>query len=619
VVIEFKKSNYYVTTPIYYVNDVPHIGNSYTTIAADILARWNRISGKKVFFLTGTDEHGAKIEEAARHQGLTPKQLCDKIAPRYTDTWKKLNISNDYFIRTTDKLHETFVKKFISKLKRHGDIYKGKYEGLYCSGCEKFITETDLVGGRCILHSDKEPIASTEENYFFKLSKYRKILIDAITNPKSKYHYEILPEERKNEILNRLNEGLQDVSLSRANVKWGITLPWDKEHTIYVWVDALLNYLSALEINKNKRFWPADVHLMAKDILWFHAVIWPAILISAGEKLPKKIFAHGFITINGQKISKSLGNIIDPIAFTEKYDVDSLRYYLLREIVFGYDGDFSEDEFVKRVNGDLADGLGNLLNRTLVLIEKTSKGLIKKSEPEKRILEHINKTIELCNKNINEFKFNIVLENIWTLVATLNKYITDEKPWETKDNKHVQKITYNLVEGLRVIGILLYPFLPTTAEKIFEQLGLKTKDILVKNIKFGLIKNNTRIRRGTVLFKKIEIKKEIINEVGKISLNDFQKVVLKVGTIKKAERVEGADKLLKLIVDIGEERQVVAGIAKQYKPEQLIGKQVIVVANLQPARIKNVESNGMILAAEENGEPIIISPDKKTKNGSKIC
>lgn len=617
--IEFKKSNYYVTTPIYYVNDVPHIGNSYTTIAADILARWNRISGKKVFFLTGTDEHGAKIEEAARHQGLTPKQLCDKIAPRYTDTWKKLNISNDYFIRTTDKLHETFVKKFISKLKRHGDIYKGKYEGLYCSGCEKFITETDLVGGRCILHSDKEPIASTEENYFFKLSKYRKILIDAITNPKSKYHYEILPEERKNEILNRLNEGLQDVSLSRANVKWGITLPWDKEHTIYVWVDALLNYLSALEINKNKRFWPADVHLMAKDILWFHAVIWPAILISAGEKLPKKIFAHGFITINGQKISKSLGNIIDPIAFTEKYDVDSLRYYLLREIVFGYDGDFSEDEFVKRVNGDLADGLGNLLNRTLVLIEKTSKGLIKKSEPEKRILEHINKTIELCNKNINEFKFNIVLENIWTLVATLNKYITDEKPWETKDNKHVQKITYNLVEGLRVIGILLYPFLPTTAEKIFEQLGLKTKDILVKNIKFGLIKNNTRIRRGTVLFKKIEIKKEIINEVGKISLNDFQKVVLKVGTIKKAERVEGADKLLKLIVDIGEERQVVAGIAKQYKPEQLIGKQVIVVANLQPARIKNVESNGMILAAEENGEPIIISPDKKTKNGSKIC
>ena len=619
MVIEFKKSNYYVTTPIYYVNDVPHIGNSYTTIAADILARWNRISGKKVFFLTGTDEHGAKIEEAARHQGLTPKQLCDKIAPRYTDTWKKLNISNDYFIRTTDKLHETFVKKFISKLKRHGDIYKGKYEGLYCSGCEKFITETDLVGGRCILHSDKEPIASTEENYFFKLSKYRKILIDAITNPKSKYHYEILPEERKNEILNRLNEGLQDVSLSRANVKWGITLPWDKEHTIYVWVDALLNYLSALEINKNKRFWPADVHLMAKDILWFHAVIWPAILISAGEKLPKKIFAHGFITINGQKISKSLGNIIDPIAFTEKYDVDSLRYYLLREIVFGYDGDFSEDEFVKRVNGDLADGLGNLLNRTLVLIEKTSKGLIKKSEPEKRILEHINKTIELCNKNINEFKFNIVLENIWTLVATLNKYITDEKPWETKDNKHVQKITYNLVEGLRVIGILLYPFLPTTAEKIFEQLGLKTKDILVKNIKFGLIKNNTRIRRGTVLFKKIEIKKEIINEVGKISLNDFQKVVLKVGTIKKAERVEGADKLLKLIVDIGEERQVVAGIAKQYKPEQLIGKQVIVVANLQPARIKNVESNGMILAAEENGEPIIISPDKKTKNGSKIC
>lgn len=618
MVIEFKKSTYYVTTPIYYVNDVPHIGSAYTTIAADILARWNRISGKKVFFLTGTDEHGAKIEESARHQGLTPKQLCDKIAPRYTYAWKKLDISNDFFIRTTDPRHEKFVKKLISKLKRNGDVYKGKYEGLYCVGCEKFITETDLVGGKCILHPDKEPIASTEENYFFKLSKYQKILIDAITNPKSKYYYEILPEERKNEILNRLNEGLQDISLSRANVKWGITLPWDKKHTIYVWVDALLNYLSALEINKNRKFWPADVHLMAKDILWFHAVIWPAILISVGEKLPKKIFAHGFLTVNGQKISKSLGNFIDPITFIEKYDLDSLRYYLFREIVFGYDGDFSETEFIKRVNGDLADGLGNLLNRTLVLIEKTSKGSIKKSGPEKRILAQINRTIGLSSKNIDELKFNIVLENIWTLVADLNKYITDEKPWEIKDKKHVQKITYNLAEGLRIIGILIYPFLPSTSERIFGQLGLDKKNILVKHLKFGLIKNNVKIKRGNVLFKKIEIKKEIIKGVGKISLSDFQKVDLRVGTIKKVERIEGADKLLKLIVDIGEERQLVAGIAKQYKPEQLIGKQVIVVANLQPAKIKNVESNGMILAAEENGEPIIISPDKKTKNGSKI-
>jgi len=627
-VIEFKKSNFYVTTPLYYVNDQPHLGSAYTTIAADILARWNRILGNNVFFLTGTDEHGAKIAESAKEHDLEPQKFCDKMAPRFAEAWKSLNISNDFFIRTTDTRHEKFVIKFIKKIKKKGDIYKGKYEGWYCLGCEKFVTETELIDKKCPLHPNREPTWSTEENYFFKLSKYQKILLDAIENPDNKYHYEILPEERKNEILSRLKGGIKDVSLSRANVRWGIPLPWDKKHTVYVWIEALLNYLSALEINKKNKFWPANVQLLAKDILWFHSVIWPALLISSGKELPKKVFAHGYLTVNGQKMSKSLGNVIDPIAFSTKYSVDSLRYFLFRETVFGQDGDFSETEFIKRVNGDLADGLGNLLNRTLVLIEKNLSGEIKKSRPEQKILNKINEVVGFYNAEINSLKFNLVLEKIWTLVFELNKYITDEKPWEIKNGRRLEQVLYNIAEGIRIIGILIYPFMPSTAEKIFEQLGLDKKDILAKNLKFGIIKNTTKTRRGEVLFKKIDAEEQKVDVktlhevpqkgVNKITISDFQKVELKVGTIKKAEKVEGTDKLLKLIVDIGEDRQLVAGIAKYYKPEELIGKQVIVVANLEPATLKGVQSDGMVLAADVNGEPILITTDKKTKNGTKI-
>jgi methionyl-tRNA synthetase len=619
-----------VTTPLYYVNDAPHIGSAYTTIAADIIARWNRILGNKVFFLTGTDEHGAKIAEAAKEHNLEPKKFCDKIVPKFVDAWKLLNISYDFFIRTTDERHEKFVEKFMKKIKKKGDVYKGKYEGWYCVGCERFYPENELVNGKCPLHPNKDPIWSTEENYFFKLSKYQKILLDSIENLKDKNHYEILPLERKNEIVNRIKAGLQDVSLSRSGVAWGIPLPWDKKHTVYVWFDALLNYLSALDINKKKKFWPADYHLLAKDILWFHAVIWPAMLISAGEELPKKVFAHGYLTVNGQKMSKSLGNIIDPISFSIKYGLDSLRYFLFREVVFGYDGDFSEKEFVKRVNGDLADGLGNLLNRTLVLIEKTSGSEIEKAKPEPKILNKINEVIEFYKKEMDLLRFNVVLEKVWTLVFELNKYITDEKPWEIKNGKKLYQVLYTVAEGLRVIGILIYPFMPETAEKIFAQLGLDKKDILAKNLKFGVIKAGTKTKRSEVLFKKLEFEEKeptfgpkpqqqaSKKEVNKITIADFQKVELKVGTIKKVEKIEGADKLLKLIVDIGEERQLVAGIAKYYKPEELLGKQVIVVANLEPATLKGVQSDGMLLAAEVNGEPILLTTDKKTKNGAKI-
>lgn len=620
--IEFAKPVFYITTAIDYVNAAPHLGHAYEKICADVIARWKRLQGSKVWFLTGTDENAQKNAQAAKEKGVPVKEFVDKNSMLFIDLCSRLNLSNDDFIRTTEARHVSVSKKIFKKIFDAGDIYKGAYEGHYCYGCEAFKTERDLVNNKCPEHPNREIAWLSEETYFFKLSKYQDKMLELVSQKGF-----IWPEHYQQEIVSRLKlEGLKDLSVTRKKLEWGITTPIDKEQKIYVWIDALVNYISALgypRSRKFKTFWPASHHLIGKGINWFHSVIWPSILMSAGIEPPKSILVHGYINLSGKKLSKTAGIVIDPIEMINKYGADRLRYYLSREVPFGYDGDFSEDDLVKRTNGDLADGLGNLLNRTLVLIEKASAGMIRRSEPEGRILDVISKVIEHYVNEMDSYRFNSALEKVWFLVAELNRYINEEKPWEIKEKGKVRQITYNLAEGLRVIALLAYPFIPDASEKIFEQLGLEKKGLASKNLKFGVIKNNTKTKRGEVLFKKIEIKKEpkapATGALNTISFSDFEKLGLKVGTVKNAEPIQGADKLLKLVVDVGEERQLVAGIAKQYKPEELIGKQVVVVTNLQPAKLRGVESNGMVLAADVNGEPILISPDKKVKNGLKIA
>lgn len=454
---------FYITTPIYYVNDVPHVGHAYTTIAADVIARYHRLLGDKVFFLTGTDEHGAKVAEAAKKAGQKPKEFCDQVVERFIETWKNLNISNDYFIRTTDSDHEKIVQEIIQKVYERGYIYEGTYEGLYCVGCEKFLTEGDLVGGQCPLHPNRKPVKQRERNYFFKLSSFRKQLIKALENKNDPNHYEILPEERKNEILGKLKQGLIDVSVSRAGVTWGIPLPWEKAQTIYVWVDALLNYYTATQFVKNKEeFWPADLHLIGKDILWFHTVIWEALLLAAGLSLPRQVFAHGFFTINGQKISKSLGNVISPQELVEKFGVDGVRYLMLSEFPFGSDGDISLEKFKTRYNADLANGLGNLVARVARLAEQANlQFTINNLQLKKLKAEKFRQALE-------EYRFNEALAFIWEKIAQADRYVDQNEPWRLK-GKALEKVLSHLVLGIWEIGVLLEPFLPETAEKIRKQ------------------------------------------------------------------------------------------------------------------------------------------------------
>ncbi len=635
---------FFVTTPIYYVNDVPHIGHAYTTIAADVLARFHRLRGEKVFFLTGTDEHGQKIAEAAAAAGLKPKEFCDKISPRFAEAWKKLNLTPDFFIRTTDPRHEKIVQEIIQKIYKAGFIYKGKYEGLYCVGCERFYAESEIVNGKCPLHPNKDLARSSEENYFLKLSGFQKILLAAIENPKDKNHYEILPAERRHEILNRIRGGLEDVSISRAGVSWGIPIPWDRKQTIYVWFDALLNYYSALQFNKKSEFWNNQVELIGKDILWFHSVIWPAMLIAAKIPPPKIIFAHGFWTVDGQKMSKSLGNVVDPFATAEKYGVDALRFYLFREVSFGHDGDFSEKRLTEKINSDLADGLGNLLNRSLVLCEKSFAGKVPEKIIDKNISAAAEKLVSEYEKDLESFNFHAALDKIWAFIFSLNKYINDTKPWEVSDKKKQAEIIYSLLESLRVVAVLTYPFIPATSERIFLQLGLKKSEIIFSTIeKFGFLKSKIKIARGEILFKKIETKeaksmpanmqKEKIQKQNAgapavapqssstISYSEFTKLDLRVAEILSAEPVEGSDKLVKLQIDVGgEKRQIVAGVKNSYEPAELVGKQIIIVNNLEPREFKAVglTSYGMLLAAESEDGPILLTVDKKVRAGARI-
>jgi len=597
---------YYVTTPIYYPNDVPHVGHAYTTIAADVVARFQKLLGKEVFFLTGTDEHGKKIQETAEKAGKKPKEFVDALIPKFKDAWKKLNIEYDRFIRTTDKDHEKNVQEVLQKVYDNGDIYLGEYEGLYCTGCERYYTEKELEEGCCPIH--KKPVELLKEkSYFFKLSKYKDFLLDLYEkNPDF-----VQPASKRNEVVSRVKEDLRDFSISRTSFDWGIPLPFDKEHVCYVWFDALLNYHSGV---KGTKFYPADIHIMAKDILWFHAVYWPAMLKSAGIELPKKEFIHGYWTIKGDKISKSRGRLINVDELIEIAGVDSARYFLLRQTSFGDDGDFDERAVVDRHNNELLNKLGNLVSRTAGLIEKNG---IKKCDNSLKIDVDKVKTL------MENFEFDKALNEIFAYIDRCNEYVQNQKPWETKD-KHV---LYELADSIKKVTILLSPFMPKSCDKIAKQFDFK---ISLKELETPL-KEKAKIKKGDYIFTRVEYKeqqklnkepeiKEIMEGVATIAFEDWSKVDLRVAEVKDVEDIEGADKLYKISLDIGEPRTVCAGLKKYYSKDELKGMKVIIIANLAPRKMKGIESKGMLLAAVNNDESkvVLIGPTKDIDNGSKV-
>ncbi len=610
-----KQNRFYVTTPIYYPNDIPHIGHAYTTIAADVLARWNKLIGKEVFFLTGTDEHGKKIQDTARKNGKNPKEFVDALIPKFKEAWKVLSIDYDKFIRTTDKSHEEVVKKILQKVYDKGDIYLSEYEGYYCTSCEAYYTEKDLVDGCCPIHKTKIEKLK-EESYFFKLSKYQKPLLEFY----KKNPCFISPENRKQEVINRIKEGLKDLSISRTSFDWGISIPFDKKHVCYVWFDALFNYYSATREKGKEKFWPADVHLIGKDILWFHTVYWPAFLLSAEIDLPKKVFAHGWWTFDKEKISKSRGKVINIHELVSIAGVDSARYFLLRAAPFGEDGDFSEIALIDRHNNELANKLGNLVSRISTLaekegLEKTKNNLLKKLK-----LKNIEELI-------SNYEFDKALNDIFEFIDFCNEYVQRKKPWETHD----KKVIYELVDSIKVIAILLSPFVPSTSEKIAKQFNFKINYSEVLNPL-----NVSKLKKSEVLFKKIDLvdkRNEKLNKSSKVEgivnmaeiveFNEWEKVDLRVAQIKKVEDIENADKLYKLTINLGEtlgERIICAGIKGAYSKEELKGKKIIVFTNLAPRKIRGIESKGMLLAAVSGNHEkvVLISPEKDIEVGSRI-
>ena len=622
--VKFAKPKFYITTPIYYVNDVPHIGHAYTTIAADILARWKRSSGYDVFFLTGTDEHGLKIQRAAERACEKPKQFVDALVKKWRTIFDKLNISYDDWIRTTDPKHEKTVQEIIKKINSNGDIYRGKYKGEYCVGCEKYLVEDEIVGGLCKIH--KKPVEHLEEEtYFFKMSKYAGKLAELYKkNPQL-----IQPKGKLEEIRHRiLTEGLKDLSITRTMFDWGVPFPLDKKYVVYVWIDALTNYISALgwpQGEKFKKFWPADVHLMAKDILWFHTVLWHSMLLSAGIELPKVVFAHGWWTVEGEKMSKSLGNVVDPVKMIDSYGADSFRYYIFREIPFGEDGDFSERALITRINTDLANSLGNLVSRTLTLIEKFSKGKIPK--PGKQNVEELDLNIAFDDKfrhasaHLEKFEFHHALDKIWEFIAAANKYVNDEKPWELAKTKgeHLPTVLYNCAEALRIISALICPFMPETAEKIAEQLGIKEVPKLT-GLKWGGLKPGIKVKKGKILFEKIEETEMAKHE----KKQDFPQLHIRVGKILEVEDFKEAKKpMYKVKADFGPAgvKWTFAGLKPYFSKAQLKGKLILGLLNLAPKKIADFESQFLTLAAVHSAkekEHVELLTVKKSKAGDLV-
>ena len=632
------KKNFYITTPIYYPSDKLHIGNTYTTVAADALARYKRLTGYDVMFLTGTDEHGQKIQQRAEAKNMKPKAFVDEIVAGIKDLWKMMDISYDKFIRTTDDYHVKTVQKILKKLYDQGDIYKGSYEGWYCTPCESFFTDTQLVNGNC--PDCGRPVEKTkEESYFFKMSKYADRLIEYIeTHPEF-----IQPESRKNEMLNNfLRPGLQDLCISRTSFSWGIPVEFDPGHVVYVWIDALSNYISALGYGSDndelyKKFWPADVHLIGKDILRFHTIYWPIILMALGEPLPKQVFGHGWLLVDGGKMSKSKGNVVDPVLLVNEFGCDAVRYYLLHEIPFGSDGLYNSEIFMNKFNSDLANDLGNLVSRTSAMIIKYFGGevLAPSSEEEEFDKELKNVVLSMPEKvenAMNAFKIPEALDEIWTVVRRANKYIDETTPWilgkDESKKERLATVLYNLLEALRFVTVELEAFLPNTASKIKEQ--LKFENVSYESLKsFDGVKVGTKLEKGEVIFPRIDVekkleelaamkaeaapKREIKPIKEEITIDDFEKIDLRVVKVLACEPIKGAKKLLKLKVDLGgEERQVVSGISQYYKPEELVGKNVVLVANLKPVKLRGELSQGMILAAssDDDKELFVVDPGK---------
>lgn len=630
------KGTYYITTPIYYPSSNLHIGHTYCTVMADAMARFKRLSGYDVRFLTGTDEHGQKIQTLAEAKGVSPQAYVDEVVDGIKKLWATMEISYDDFIRTTEPRHVERVQKIFMKMYENGDIYKGEYEGLYCTPCESFWTESQLVNG-CCPDCGRPVTPAKEEAYFFRLSKYADKLLELFDkNPDF-----LQPESRRNEMISFIKQGLDDLCISRSTFDWGIPVPIDEKHVIYVWLDALTNYITALgypdEPELYEKYWPADVHLVGKEIVRFHSIIWPAMLMSSGLPLPKKVLGHGWLLLGGEKVSKSKAakgaDVVDPVVLIERYGVDALKYFLLREYTFGQDGVFTNEVMLKRMNYDLANDLGNLVSRTVSMIEKYNGGVV----PEAKTNDEIDDDLKAIavgaaakvEEQMDKFAFNMALEEIWIVVRRANKYIDEKAPWvlakDPEKKPELDTVLKNLAETIRIISILIYPFMHTTSKEIRKQMGLWYSDVVWEDAFEFEMMYGEQVKKGPAIFPRLDIEKELeeLAEIGKkaaggaasgepesiplelkpeIEYDDFDKIDFRVGIIEKAEKHPKADKLLVFQVKMGtERRQVISGVAEDFSPEEMVGKKVIVVANLKPRQLRGMESKGMLLFAD-NGK-----------------
>ena len=648
-----EKKPFYITTPIYYPSGNPHIGHCYTTVACDSIARYRRMQGYDVMFLTGTDEHGLKIEQKAAEKGVTPKEYVDEIVKTFKKLWSYMNISYDRYIRTTDDYHIETVQKIFKALYDKGYIYKGEYKGKYCTPCESFWTESQLDENGCCPECHREVTEAKEEAYFFKMSPFAERIEKLLTE--TDY---LQPKTRATELVNNfIKPGLEDLCVSRTTFKWGIPVTFDDKHVVYVWIDALSNYISALgfwneQYNDFDKFWPADVHMVAKDIMRFHAIIWPAMLMALDLPLPKHLAVHGWITFNGQKMSKSLGNVVDPFILGERYGADAIRYHILREMALGADSSFSNEIMINRINSDLANGLGNLVSRTVAMADKYFGGTLpadrEAGDFDAELIAEAKGLVAKVDEFMDKTQINNALAEIFKVVSRANKYIDETAPWvlgkDESKKARLATVLYNLLETIRIVSTLLSNFMPTTMPKVWEQIGAAESDITYENAgKFGVLPADVTVYRGEIIFPRIDVNKEIeeLNKIigsnakpeekaddgfepapiaDEITIDDFAKVDLRVALVKDCEKVKKSKKLLCLQLDDGfGGRQVVSGIAAWYKPEDLIGKKVVIVANLKPVKLCGVESNGMICAADTpDGAASVIFPDQDLPCGAKL-